>query len=85
MSSGVTVRRLAADDDHVSIGEIVRAAYFALPDYPRDRDYDQVIADVAGRAHHAEVIVGVLDGHVVACLTFVRGIDDPDAEFTDPD
>lgn len=85
MTPGPAIRRLAPDDDHVAIGEIVRSAYLALPDYPRHREYDQVIADVPGRAHHADVIVGELDGRIVACLTFVRGIDDPDAEFDDPD
>jgi GNAT superfamily N-acetyltransferase len=85
VSPGLAIRRLAPDDDHVAVGEIVRAAYFALPEYPHHSEYDEVIADVPGRAHHADVVVGELDGRVVACLTFVRGIDDPDAEFDDPD
>lgn len=85
MSQGLAIRRLAADDDHAAIGEIVRSAYLALPGYQGSNGYERVLADVAGRAHHADVVVAELDGRVVACLTFVRGIDDPDAEFDDPD
>lgn len=80
------IRRLAPDDDHHAIGTFVRAAYIGLPGYASDDDYDQVVADVGGRhAEGADVVVGVLDGRVVGCLTFVAGPDDPHFEFDDPD
>lgn len=80
------IRRLAEDDDHRAIGSFVQAAYRGLASYPDDPDYDDVVADVAGRhAEGAEVVVAVIDGRVVGCLTFVAGPGHAHYEFDDPD
>ena len=47
------VRRLAVGDDTATAGAIVQDAYFRLPGYPRDAEYDLRLADVAGRASDA--------------------------------
>lgn len=77
--------RLATPEDLETAGEVVRAAYFALPDYPRDREYDQIIGDVAGRAAHSTVVVAVAGERIVGCLTYLADSTHPDAEHGDPD
>jgi GNAT superfamily N-acetyltransferase len=79
------IRRLRDDDDAAAAGRLVQAAYFALPDYPHEDAYDALLGDVAGRAKETEVIIGVLDGRLVACLTFVGDPDSPHNEFPDPE
>lgn len=80
------IRRLAADDDHGTIGALVQQAYLGLDGYPSDPEYDVVVADIAGRHREgSDVIVAVEDGRVIGCLTFVAGADDPHYEFSDPD
>jgi GNAT superfamily N-acetyltransferase len=81
----VEVRRLRADDDAAAAGRVVQDAYFALAGYPRDDVYDELIGDVASRAGEADVVVAVLDGRIVGCLTFVDGHDNAHAEFVDED
>jgi len=78
----VEVRLMRADDDAAAIGDIVRRAYFALPDYPRDREYDVVIGEVAQRALEDEVAVALIDDRIVGCLTYV-GPDSEHYEFAD--
>ncbi len=77
------VRLMSAQDDAEAVGEIVRRAYFDLPDYPRDREYDVIIGEVAQRALEDEVAVAVLDGRIVGCLTYV-GPQSEHYEFADP-
>jgi len=77
------VRLLAAGDDAQAAGAIVQQAYFALPGYPHDDEYDVILGDVATRAAETEVLVGVLDGRLVACLTYVADQHRPHAEFDD--
>ena len=79
----VVVRPITPDDDSAAAGAIVQAAYFGLPGYPRDDEYDALLGDVAGRAHDAIVVVALDDGQVVGCLTFVEGIGSRHAEFDD--
>jgi GNAT superfamily N-acetyltransferase len=79
------IRRITPDDDLAAAGRIVQQAYFRLPGYPRDDEYDARLGDVAGRIDEADVVVGVDDGHIVACLTFVPVMAGPHAEFDDPD
>lgn len=79
------VRQAHAGDDLVAAGEVVRAAYFALPGYPRDPEYDEIIADVAARVADSTVVIALLDGRLVGCLTYVPDHHDPHAEFDDPD
>ena len=88
MRSGSTlvIRRVADGDDFGAAGRMVQAAYFSLPGYPRDDEYDALLGDVASRARDAEVevLVGVLDGRIVGCLTFLPSLDNDHAEFVDP-
>lgn len=81
----VDVREASPADDLSVAGEVIRQAYFALPGYPRDPEYDEVIADVATRVGESVVVVATLDERVVGCLTYVADHHDPHAEFQDPD
>ena len=47
--SGIEVRPARPDDDLAAAGRVVQRAYFAIPGYPRDPDYDEQLGDVAGR------------------------------------
>jgi predicted N-acetyltransferase YhbS len=64
-------------------GQIVVAAYRALPGHVEEPDYERELADVASRADSVFVAVDD-DGAVVGCITFVPGIDSAHAEFDDP-
>lgn len=77
------VRRLEPGDDAAEAGVIVQDAYFPLPGYPRDDEYDLLLADVDGRAN--DVVVALVDGHLVGCLTYVADMHNPHAEFDDVD
>lgn len=81
------VRPLAAGDDLAEIGAVVQKAYFALPGYPRDDEYDQVLGDVVGRAGDldTQVVVAVDDGRIVGCLTFLPDPLSEHVEFDDPE
>ncbi len=63
---------------------MVRQSYFALPDYPHDDEYDELLGRVAGRVDDSEVMVAVLDGVIVGCLTFVADHTGAHAEHGDP-
>ena len=77
------VRLLAAGDDAAAAGAIVQQAYFALPGYPRDDEYDVQLASVAVRAQEAQVLVAIVDGRLVGCLTYVADHHGVHAEFDD--
>ena len=79
------VRDLRPDDDSVAVGTIVQHAYFRLPGYPRDDEYDLMLGDVAGRALDSRVVVAVLDRKVVGCLTYVADMNGAHGEFDDDD
>ena len=79
------VRELQPDDDAEAAGAIVQAAYFRLPGYPREDDYDAQLGQVAARALDSQVVVAVLGGHLVGCLTYVAEMTGPHAEFDDND
>ena len=64
-------------------GQIVVAAYRALPGHVEEPDYERELADVASRADSVFVAVDE-DGAVMGCITFVAGIDSAHAEFDDP-
>jgi GNAT superfamily N-acetyltransferase len=74
---------LAAGDDIAAAGRLVQQAYFALPGYPHDDEYDLVIGDVGARLDDAQVVVAFDDGQLVGCLTYVPDADSPHAEFED--
>ncbi len=82
------IRRIAHDDDLERTGALVQAAYRSLPDYPADDEYDRYIGDVGARLEPdgaVDVIVAVLDGRIVGCLTFVPGPGTHHHEFDDPE
>ena len=70
-------------DDADAAGAIVQAAYFRLPGYPRDEDYDAKLGDVTGRAQDSRVVVAVLERQLVGCLTYVGDMSGPHGEFDD--
>lgn len=80
----LVVREATAADDLAAAGAVIRTAYFALPGYPRDREYDEMIVDVAGRVSESVVVLALLDDSIVGCLTYVPDHHDPHAEFHDP-
>ena len=77
------VRRLEPGDNAAAAGVIVQDAYFPLPGYPRNEEYDLLLADVHGRA--SEVVVAFDEGRLVGCLTYVADMNSPHAEFEDGD
>ena len=79
------VRPIEPGDDHVAAGAIVQRAYFRLPGYPHDEEYDALLGDVAERSKGSIIIVALEDGRLVGCLTFVDGPNSPHAEFDDAD
>lgn len=79
------VRPIRPDDDLEQAGEIVVRAYLALPRYPSDPEYHEVIADVRGRLHETTVIGAFVGGRLVGCLTFVVSHEGPHAEHGDVD
>ena len=81
----LVVREASAADDLAAAGEVISTAYFALPGYPHDQEYDQIIADVAARVGESVVVLALLDDRVVGCLTYVPDHHDPHAEFHDPE
>lgn len=58
------ISRLVPADDAARAGQIVQTAYAALPDYPHDPEYDEMLGDVAARADEADVVVAVVDGRL---------------------
>lgn len=82
-SVSVQVRELQPDDDVAAAGAIVQNAYFRLPGYPRHDEYDVLLGDVASRTRDSRVVVAVLDGQLVGCLTYVEDMTGPHGEFDD--
>jgi ribosomal protein S18 acetylase RimI-like enzyme len=66
-------------------GQIVIAAYRALPGGHLTEDYAAELAAVQRRAEEAEVLVAVLgDADLVGCVTFVPDESSPWAELLEP-
>lgn len=74
-------------DEYERAGELVVAAYRALPGAHLSGDYAELLADVARRAVEAEVLVAVdVDGargpvDVLGCVTFVPDSSSPWSEL----
>lgn len=79
------IRLLQPNDDAAAVGALVQAAYLGLPGYPRDDEYDQMLADVAGRVADSVVIVADDDGRIVGSLTFLPDPHGPHVEIDDPE
>lgn len=79
----VEVREARADDDLAAAGRVVQDAYFALPGYPREPDYDRQLGDVESRMGNAVVALAFLDGGIVGCVTYVADHTNEHAEHDD--
>lgn len=74
------IRLLTVDDDLDAFGRIVLDSYLALPDMPREPDYERELADVATRVRDG-VVFGAFVGETPAgCVTFVADASSPHAE-----
>lgn len=74
-------------DEYEEAGELVVAAYRALPGAHLSGDYAELLADVARRSAEAEVLVAVDapdplgHGNVLGCVTFVPDSSSPWSEL----
>ena len=66
-------------DEYETVGRLTVAAYESLPGEIVG-GYDRVLADVAGRAEDAVVLVAVDDGQLVGSVTYVPDESSPFAE-----
>ncbi|MEV6930445.1 GNAT family N-acetyltransferase [Dactylosporangium sp. NPDC051485] len=62
--------RLAEPGEHDAVARLTVAAYRADGQLEAAPEYAEVLADVAGRAAAAEVLVAVLDGVCLGAVTF---------------
>jgi ribosomal protein S18 acetylase RimI-like enzyme len=69
--TGVEVRTARAEE-YEAIGRLTVEAYRADGQLGGEHGYERILADVAGRAAHGEVLVAVDDGEVLGSVTFVR-------------
>ena len=76
--------RLVDPSEAAALGELTVAAYAASPGFAADEAYFAELADVAGRAELAPVLVAVDDGTLVGGVPYVPG-PGPYAEFDDPE
>ncbi len=84
MVADVHIRALTEYDDLDAFGEIVLASYLALPDMPRERDYELELADVAARVSDGVVLGAFLGDAPAGCVTFVPDASSPHAERLRP-
>jgi GNAT superfamily N-acetyltransferase len=78
-SGGVDVRPVRADE-YRRAGEIVVAAYRAVPGGHLSSAYERALRDVARRAAEADVLVAVEGSSLLGCVTFVSDAGNPWAE-----
>jgi GNAT superfamily N-acetyltransferase len=79
--------RLARPSEYERVGDLVVAAYRALPGGHLSGDYAAVLADVESRAGEAEVLVALLgddDDVLVGSVTFVADASSRYAEHLEP-
>lgn len=72
--------RPVRSDEYAAVADLVAETYLA--EGWADASYEPVMRDVADRAQHATVLVGVLDGRVVGSVTLAIG--GPYAEHSAP-
>lgn len=72
--------------EYERVGQLVVAAYRALPGEHMSGGYEAELADVERRAREAEVMVAVMAGEddPVGCVTFVPDASSPWAELLEP-
>ena len=76
----LVLRRLTDADDLDGFGRMVLSSYHALAGHPPDADYDDELADVAGRVRDG-IVLGAFDSGVpVGCVTYVNDPSSPHAE-----
>lgn len=80
MESALSIRPVIPAE-YESAGELIVRAYRALPGGHSSDEYDVELADVARRAEEAEVLVAVVDGALLGCVTFVPDSSSPWAEL----
>jgi hypothetical protein len=79
MGADLDIRPLTVDDDLDAFGRIVLESNLALPDMPRDVEYEVELADVAARVRD-DVVFGAFVGETPAgCVTFVADASSPQA------
>ena len=72
--------------EYVALGDLTVRAYRALPGHALSPEYAAVLADVAGRARQAEVlVVRDEDGSLLGGVTYVADEGNPYAEFEGAD
>ena len=77
--------REARPEEFPSISALTIDAYAAIFGIDDLWDYRDELADVAGRAASADVLVAVEHGSVLGSVTYVPGPSSPMYEFDDPD
>jgi GNAT superfamily N-acetyltransferase len=81
--------RPVRESEHHALGDLIVAAYRAIPDVPSEATdgYEEELRDVAGRVNvGAEVVVAVTDdGMLAGGITYVPDHRNELAEFEDPD
>ena len=72
--------RPVGPDEAEEAGRLVEAAYRHLLGPHMETDYATELADVAGRMDASDVLVAVVDGQLVGCVTYVPDASSPLAE-----
>jgi GNAT superfamily N-acetyltransferase len=81
----VSIRRVRPGE-YQAVGELVLAAYRALPGYHSEADYEAELLDAARRAEVAEVLVAVdPDSRLLGAVTYVGDSRNEYAEWDDDD
>ena len=76
--------RLAQPGEYEFVGKLTVRAYDTLAVDHLWGGYDADILDTATRAEHSEVLVAVVDDHVVGSVTYVGDESSPWSEWTEP-
>lgn len=78
--------RIATPDEYGTVGEITVEAYRRAGQLGgAGASYAEELADVAGRAAHADILVALAGGRIAGGATYVPGPGTPVSEFDDPD
>ena len=80
MDTDLQIRPLTVDDDLDAFGRIVLDSNLALPEMPREPDYEVELADVAARVRDSVVFGAFVGATPAGCVTFVADASNPHAE-----